>query len=1008
MHSVVVLGDVRTHIYDKREKLIYGGAMMMRDKIEELVGSIDSTDSTGVIVYGYEPVDPEKSQAIIGFERVFWEIPEEKKKLRDSLFDRADESKRDRLIKQKEPKNPAKSIYRDPKPSSSLIRALAKYAHPRARPKLNLESELPPGTFFTLKPEVWHSNLLESRHVWCPEIVALNDLNGELKKLRFRIATEPLSQPATLPKIFASIDPVRIIFERLRTSTHNKSGVGKRVPSLEPVVLFTLQDYIPVLPDDLEQREERTAWEWLATNYTLRRRAIVVLDVCDLKTSAHLNISEELSWESTAQDIVYALRKSEKYRYLLEFSQLIIRIGHSGSLHVHRHDDREHTFHLYYDPLRDDGHWGRKEDGVVLGMSSLFAACIVEELIRNCNNHSERPVLQDLTTVIGAALPKAIRKCQLEFNKGIDAIDQPALRAEDELSTISSIAIPTQRSPQWSIVNDVTQTQLGSVARAIVREGIIPTLIQRTPSYDDIIRILANMVAEVVNQSLTPQFSFDSQFLDLTQSISTLLGQFDKTLDSSEREESLANSFVVFFGGATSFLDLNEQTKKDILDDTRSAVQIVIRNDPNASSFDLIRPFLRMSLSKILGVPADVQRSVIDRLLNRTRILDIAKAIWQNNRDVYRSIVQWPPFAELTKAIKETQFQDLSLLMNDYQIIRKHYSFDLYQAFLDRIGRDLLEPHSHSIVRAPLFTIDDRVVLVDRHEIEGVRTIKKLLQQQLKHVGANLANKKKLRPLSFAVFGPPGSGKSTAVKAVLGSISDGKKNEPLEFNMSRYSSPDELDDTFDQISEACNTNESVIVFIDEFDARFQDERWGLLKYFLSPMEDGVYGNKSVRNAIFVFAGGTSTTYEDFNLPESHPDFQLFRQAKGPDFTSRLKGHLNIVGVNQTDPNDQLYLIRRAAIIRKLLEWISSELPKDEQPDSKEKGKFQIDDDLLRALLFVPSYRNGARSIRNILTNLSMKKNVIRNSSLTTVAQLNMFTDGQAFFDLLNDVSAEKR
>ena len=40
--------------------------------------------------------------------------------------------------------------------------------------------------------------------------------------------------------------------------------------------------------------------------------------------------------------------------------------------------------------------------------------------------------------------------------------------------------------------------------------------------------------------------------------------------------------------------------------------------------------------------------------------------------------------------------------------------------------------------------------------------------------------------------------------------------------------------------------------------------------------------------------------------------------KGPDFVSRLSGHIDIIGPNPTDEYDQAYVIRRALILRQIL------------------------------------------------------------------------------------------
>jgi hypothetical protein len=104
-----------------------------------------------------------------------------------------------------------------------------------------------------------------------------------------------------------------------------------------------------------------------------------------------------------------------------------------------------------------------------------------------------------------------------------------------------------------------------------------------------------------------------------------------------------------------------------------------------------------------------------------------------------------------------------------------------------------------------------------------------------------------------------------------------------------------------------------LVFFDEFDSSYNNESPGWLKYFLAPMQDGVFKegekNHPIGRAIFVFAGGTHRWLHEFTresrstINETGEDFQRFIAAKGPDFVSRLKGYVNILGPNPINRDD---------------------------------------------------------------------------------------------------------
>jgi hypothetical protein len=285
---------------------------------------------------------------------------------------------------------------------------------------------------------------------------------------------------------------------------------------------------------------------------------------------------------------------------------------------------------------------------------------------------------------------------------------------------------------------------------------------------------------------------------------------------------------------------------------------------------------------------------------------------------------------------------------------------------------------------------DKRVTIVDRKEVESIRAVKRMIEQYLLDTKKADEKEQPERPLSIAVFGPPGSGKSVAVKKIIKMMSGtGAATKQFTVNLSQLSSVDELSDEFQNIRNE-STNMIPVVFFDEFDSTL-GHRHGWLRHFLAIMEDSRYKRIEIKHAVFVFAGGTCSTFEEFSLADrsrNDPQWGQFSEVKGPDFVSRLKGHINMVGINPASTDDDLYLIRRALALRFQLS-VKQTLGDSEQA--------KIDPKMLSAFLHVPEYIHGARSMR-MLVDLCVNrdKNTLAMSEVPPIHQLDMQVDGKAF------------
>jgi hypothetical protein len=317
---------------------------------------------------------------------------------------------------------------------------------------------------------------------------------------------------------------------------------------------------------------------------------------------------------------------------------------------------------------------------------------------------------------------------------------------------------------------------------------------------------------------------------------------------------------------------------------------------------------------------------------------------------------------------------------------------DRHQSKLEEVSREAALQGPERILKGVPLGRFGALLTVDRQEIESLRSIRSL-------VGEYVAQARPKRPLSIAVFGPPGSGKSFGITQLALALRPGEI-EPKEFNLSQLGSTDELMSALHQVRDIGLGGKIPLVFWDEFDSDFHGP-YGWLRYFLAPMQDGKFQEGDVAHpigkAIFVFAGGTSETLENFGGNVS-PD--QARAAKVPDFVSRLKGYMNVLGPNPREGGDDpYYVLRRAILLRAMLARDAKHVLR--------KGVVQIDSGVLRAMLLTRTYRHGARSMESVIAMSQLAgKTRFERSSLPTEAQLDLHVDGQDFLALVQQLELE--
>ena len=148
--------------------------------------------------------------------------------------------------------------------------------------------------------------------------------------------------------------------------------------------------------------------------------------------------------------------------------------------------------------------------------------------------------------------------------------------------------------------------------------------------------------------------------------------------------------------------------------------------------------------------------------------------------------------------------------------------------------------------------------------------------------------------------------------------------------------------------------------------------------------------------IFVFAGGTYHTFDEFYDDCMGP---AYRGVKGPDFISRLRGHLDIMKLDTDYPEQEvsdLLMFRRAILLRSLLQQNLATII------DKDTNYARMDRDVIRAFLTIPQYEHGLRSMQAIIqmARISRTRMSFQKASLPSPDQLGMHVDADQFHRLV--------
>ncbi|MGA2258031.1 MAG: AAA family ATPase [Thermoguttaceae bacterium] len=296
----------------------------------------------------------------------------------------------------------------------------------------------------------------------------------------------------------------------------------------------------------------------------------------------------------------------------------------------------------------------------------------------------------------------------------------------------------------------------------------------------------------------------------------------------------------------------------------------------------------------------------------------------------------------------------------------------------------------------PFYRFGD-LTIVDRREFEDYVEVQSLLMRYM-------ANASDDKPLSLAVFGPPGNGKSYGITSLARLANADSAEQILEVNIAQLSDIGDLVTALHRARDlGIGKQRPPLVLFDEFDASLRGRQFGWLEYFLSAMQDGKFKDASstysIGRAIFVFIGGVN---HSFDMLHSRMRNREFIEAKGPDFVSRLRGHLDVLSISLQLDDKPCVIVRRAVLLRTFLE--------KHHPEIKGQTRFNIADNVVRAFLTVDDFRHGVRSMEALvrMCKVDPTENWLHAGSLPAEGQMHMHVDHHEFWNCVKKQGETER
>ncbi|KAI7569367.1 hypothetical protein KC319_g4566 [Hortaea werneckii] len=279
----------------------------------------------------------------------------------------------------------------------------------------------------------------------------------------------------------------------------------------------------------------------------------------------------------------------------------------------------------------------------------------------------------------------------------------------------------------------------------------------------------------------------------------------------------------------------------------------------------------------------------------------------------------------------------------------------------------------------------------DRSEQESLRAVVDAMHERVEA--------KTPQPTSIGILGPPGSGKKFTTSNIAEYVAGDRPVQRLTYNTRLLKSEDFV--------AACHTirdhtasGQLTIVSFENFEAALQPGH-ALLNDFLVMMREGIFADRGQVHSIgapliFFLVNqehgmllGTPTP-----ITPTASEFKDRPAIGEAALLDHLHGIVRVTGPNQISAEDKTFPVRRAIMLRQMLKQRHPHL-------ESAKGQMRVEEGVLHALLLVPHYKHGLRSLEKIISTSRLSgKNKFDVAALPPEEQIQLYVDGRIFMSYL--------